>query len=555
MEQYNLAQSLVDAAASVPSRPAIVFTTGRDAAGKAQYSQLTFQQLNQTCDRYAHGLHAYGVRRGDRTLMMVTPGVTFIALVFALIKIGAVPVLIDPGLLRRDRKGFVQCITETEPVNFIGLSRAHLLRLLVPKAFTTVERYVTVGRRWPLGWGGATLDNLLSERQDPFPVAETTTGDEVAVIFTSGSTGIPKGVVFTHGVCKAQLELLRTELGYVDGEVDLPGLYIFSLFDPALRVTTVLPDMDVSKIAQLDPARLVEAIQAHGVTVTNGSPTIYKIVGQYCVDNGIRLPSLKSILTYGAPIPPALIAQYRHILDEDSDIFTPYGATEVLPVTKINGREIESQTAELTEAGRGMCVGRPLPGHTVRVIGITDDVIPEWDASLVLPAGEVGEIAVKGPVVTRSYLHRPVKTAEAKIYEGEEVWHRMGDLGYFDGEGRLWFCGRKRHRVETPKGLMLPVQCEAIFNHHPGALRTAVVGIGELGQQRPVLIVEPDEGKMPASDAERRKFAGELLALGKEHEITQEIEDVLFHPGFPVDVRHNAKIQREKLAVWAAKRA
>lgn len=134
----------------------------------------------------------------------------------------------------------------------------------------------------------------------------------------------------------------------------------------------------------------------------------------------------------------------------------------------------------------------------------------------------------------------------------------MGDLGYVDEKGRLWFCGRKRHRVETAEGLMLPVPCEAIFNRHPGAFRTALVGVGERGQQRPVLIVEPQQGRKPTSPRAKRMFRQELrqelLALGAEHGQTRRIKDILFHPSFPVDVRHNAKIQREKLAVWAAKK-
>jgi acyl-CoA synthetase (AMP-forming)/AMP-acid ligase II len=551
MEPFNVAQTLVEAASRAPFRPAIVFPAGRDRSGRSKYVQLTFQQLNEESDRYAHGLHEYGIAQGDRTLVMVTPGVEFIAVAFALLKIGAVPVFIDPGLLYRDRKAFVQCIAETEPVNYIAVSRAHILRLAFRKAFATVRRYVTVGRRWPAGWGGATLDELRAARREPFPVARTTTEDEAVVAFTSGSTGIPKGVVFLQGMIKAVVALLRGDLGHREGEVGLSGLYIFALLYPALGITTVIPDMDVSKIAGLNPAYLVEAIQTHGVTTTNGSPTIFRIVGQYCVDNEIRLPSMKRILTYGAPIPPSLIAQYRGILDDDGDVFTPYGATEALVFTMISGREIEAHTAELTEQGRGMCVGRPITGHTVRIIRITDDPIAEWDASLVLPDGEVGEIVVRGPVVTRSYLHRPQQTAEAKIYEGGAVWHRMGDLGYFDEQGRLWFCGRKKHRVETAKGLMLPVQCEAIFNHHPDARRTAVVGLGKLGAQRPILIVEPQEGRMPTTQAEKRRFADEMLALGAEHELTRDIGDVLFHPDFPVDVRHNAKIQRTKLAVWA----
>jgi acyl-CoA synthetase (AMP-forming)/AMP-acid ligase II len=201
-----------------------------------------------------------------------------------------------------------------------------------------------------------------------------------------------------------------------------------------------------------------------------------------------------------------------------------------------------------------MCVGRATAGNTLRVIRITDEPLPEWDDDLLLPGGEVGEVVVKGPVVTRLYLNRPEQTAGAKIYEGEEVWHRMGDLGYFDAQGRLWFCGRKSHRVETAEGLLLPVPCEAIFNRHPRVARSAVVGVGARGAQQPVLVVEPLPGEMPRSRAERRAFTEELLALGAEHERTRRIREVLFHPAFPVDVRHNAKIHRLELGRWAEKR-
>jgi acyl-CoA synthetase (AMP-forming)/AMP-acid ligase II len=170
-----------------------------------------------------------------------------------------------------------------------------------------------------------------------------------------------------------------------------------------------------------------------------------------------------------------------------------------------------------------------------------------------LPAGELGEIVVKGAVVTRSYLHRPEQTARAKIEDQDGVWHRMGDLGYFDSRGRLWMCGRKSHRVETPDELLLPVPVEAIFNVHPDVARTALVGIGQLGQQQPVLVVELNSGQTP-SGSEKDRLVKELLALGQAYEHTRSIRDFLFHPSFPVDVRHNVKIQREKLAVWAAQK-
>lgn len=557
MEHYNIARALAEITDRAPFRPAIVFPAGRDRTGRAKYIQLTFRQLNEECDRYAHGLTEYGIRQGERTLMMIRPGVELIAIAFALLKMGAVPILIDPGM---GRKAFLQCVAESEPTAFIGIPLAHVMRVLFPRSFTGIKHAVTVGganipfARWL--WGGVTLQQVRSHRREPFLIAPTRSDDEGGIVFTSGSTGIPKGVIYLHGMFRAQIELLHDEVGYGDAEIDLPGLYIFALFNPALGATTIMPDMDPTRPAEVNPAYLVEAIQTHGVTTSFGSPTIWKRVAAHCLENGIRLPSMKRILMAGAPVPPSLIEQFTHILEE-GDVYTPFGATEALPITMMSGREILADTAQRSDQGEGMCVGRPTRGNTIRVIQITDDPIPEWDESLVLPPGEVGEIVVKGPVVTRTYLNRPEETARAKIQEGDEIWHRMGDLGYFDEEGRLWFCGRKSHRVETPQGRMLPVPCEAIFNHHPDVARTALVGVGPLGEQRPVLVVEPRKGKMPrniwsSSEEARRKFVDELLDLGAQYAHTRPIRDVLFHPSFPVDVRHNAKIGRTKLAVWAA---
>jgi acyl-CoA synthetase (AMP-forming)/AMP-acid ligase II len=581
VDRYNVAQALADVAARVPFRRAIVFPAGRDRSGRAQYTQLTFGQLDELCDRYAHGLSEYGIGLGTRTLLMAHPGIEFIAVAFALLKAGAVPVIIDPGM---GRKAFLQCVAEAEPAALMGIPLAHLLRLVVPQPFRTVQRAVVIdeGHPWMtglwkrLGRDVRTLEEVRSERRDPFPIAPTTTEDEGAIAFTSGSTGIPKGVVYLHGMFRAQIELLHDEVGYEDGEVDLPGLYIFALFNPALGATTIFPDMDPSKPAQVNPAYLVEAIQTHGVTTTFGSPTIWKRVATYCLEHNIRLPSMKRILMAGAPVPPDLIEQFTRIL-AGGDVYTPFGATEALPITMMSGREILAETAELSQQGKGNCVGRPIRGHEIRVIRITDEPIPEWDDSLVLPVGQVGEIAVKGPVVTRTYLNRPHETARTKIVEhgnaddqAPAIWHRMGDLGYFDDRGRLWFCGRKSHRVETSQGLMLPVPCEAIFTH-PAVLRTALVGVGKRGQQRPVLIVQLKEGvrvtssesqvsgqRSQAAEGKTRqeilskdKLVEELLALGAQHEHTRPIRDVLFYPSFPMDVRHNAKIQREKLAIWA----
>lgn len=545
---FNVAQALEEMAQRDPFRPGIVFPAGRDAAGRAKGIQFSFHQLNELCDAYAHGLSDLGLRMGDRVLMMVRPGVELISVVFALLKIGAVPVIIDPGM---GRKAFLQCVAESEPVALVGIPVAHALRRLVPGPFRHLRHSVVVGG--PAFLADVELERLRVTQRGPFETAPTTTESEAAVAFTSGSTGIPKGVVYLHGMFEAQIDLMRDVLGISPGEVDLALLYIFALFNPALGVTTVVPDMDPTKSADVNPAHVVESIMTHGVTNAFGSPTIWKRVAPYCREQGIRLSPLKRVIMAGAAVPPPLIAaMYSDVLAPGAEVITPYGATEAMPLTLITGQEILQETAAHTEVGGGTCVGRALPGIELRVIRITDEPIAEWDETLVVPAGTIGEIAVKGPVVTRLYLNRPEQTALAKIRQGDAIWHRMGDVGYFDTEGRLWFCGRKAHRVETGEQVLFSVPCETIFDRHPAVERTALVGVGPRGAQRPILVVEPKAGLFPKSLAERQRLTLELLGLGAEYAHTRIIRDVLFYPGvFPTDVRHNVKIQSEKLAAWA----
>jgi acyl-CoA synthetase (AMP-forming)/AMP-acid ligase II len=241
------------------------------------------------------------------------------------------------------------------------------------------------------------------------------------------------------------------------------------------------------------------------------------------------------------------------MLADGVQVHTPYGATESLPVTSIGSKEILGETAVRTGEGAGVCVGRPVEGMRAYVIRITDEPIEVWSDQLLVPPGEVGEIVVRGPVVTQGYHNRPEADRLAKIHDlaSGQLLHRMGDVGYLDERGRIWFCGRKSQRVVTPGRTYFTIPCEGVFNVHPAVHRTALVGVPTPGGVRPVLCVErlPEGRKRPEEELRR-----ELLALGARHEHTRDITTVLFHDAFPVDVRHNAKIFREKLALWAARR-
>ncbi len=246
-------------------------------------------------------------------------------------------------------------------------------------------------------------------------------------------------------------------------------------------------------------------------------------------------------------MPAKVLTRFATLLNPDAEIHTPYGATEALPVCSITARELSSQVDN--RPGRGVCIGPPLAGIHLDVIRIDDGPIPLWSEDLRVTVGEIGELVVWGPNVSTEYFGIPEANDLAKIKSPEGIRHRMGDLGYRDEEGRFWFCGRKSQRVITPQGPLFTVACEGIFNEHPKVYRSALVGVGEPPQQIPLLCVELEkEGKKEKGSQQLRQ---EILALGARHPQTKQIQTLLFHPSFPVDVRHNAKIFREQLARWA----
>lgn len=541
----NIAATLPHLARERPGQIAIRCPGSRGSDGFGKYDvALTYAELDARSDAIATGLAKHGIVRGTRTVIMVRPSPEFFLLMFALFKAGAVPVLVDPGI---DRSALKQCLDEAQPEAFIGIPLAHIARLVLGWA-RSANKLVTVGSRF--GWGGTTLAKIERLGAGAGAQLADTQPDEVAgILFTSGSTGVPKGVVYRHRHFVAQIELLRNAFGMQPGGVDLPTFPPFALFDPALGLTSIIPDMDPTRPASADPRKLLHAIRTYGVTQLFGSPALMRVLA----DHGEKLVGVQRVTSAGAPVPPEVVEKIRALLPDEAQFWTPYGATECLPVAVIEGRELQSTRAE-TERGAGTCVGRPVAPNRVRIIAIDDAPIDQWTDGLLVADGGVGEITVAGPTATDSYFNRESATRAAKIREslpdgGERVVHRMGDVGYFDTQGRLWFCGRKTQRLETANGPLYTEQVEPIFNTHPDVKRTALVGVGVQGRQEPVLCYELQAG-VPANRRADVAVALQAIALGHAH--TAGIQRFLCHPAFPVDIRHNAKIGREKLAVWAA---
>ena len=545
----SMARTHGDTAATVVPRGA---RAGLAAATEMRYRIATFAELDARSEAIAAGLAELGVVPGTKVATMVPPTEDFFALIFALLKAGAVPVLVDPGIGVPALKA---CLGEAAPAAFIGVPKAHLARAVLgwcPGAALAVRV------------GGGALGALIPRSGASLAVVEARgrarvasgehravvvgADDLAAVLFTSGSTGTPKGVEYVHRNLAAQVDLIRAAYDIRPGTVNVATFPPFALFGPALGMTTIVPRMDPTKPAKVDPREVRDAVVRFGAMMMFGSPALLDTVSRWGERTGETLPTMATVISAGAPMTPRVLRRLLAMLPVGAEIYTPYGATECMPVTNVRSSEILA----LTQTRAGICVGFPASAVDVGVIRITDEPIAALGAGDFVRPGDVGEVVVRGPNVTRAYHRRDEATRLAKTTWDGALAHRMGDLGWFDADGRLWFAGRKGHRVETAAGTLFSVPVEEVFNRHPSVYRSALVGVGPAGARMPVLWVELE----PGVRATPRLAESILRAADDDAENTgaARVHTVLFHRGFPVDIRHNSKIRREDLAVEATRR-
>jgi acyl-CoA synthetase (AMP-forming)/AMP-acid ligase II len=538
----NAASYLREHSQTQPDTVALRFPATAYSTAAPRWDAVTYRELEAWSDELARGFAQFGISAGEKTLILAKPSLEFYAMLFGLMKVGAVPILLDPGMGLRN---LLKCIAQTRPVAMVALTAVHIIASIIRSPFKSVRRKITVGPR--LFWGGRRLEHCRVTGDSPVELAALDPDDKMAIVFTSGSTGAPKGVVWTQELFRAQVSSVQQMLDMGPGITQVQCFAAFAMQDICWGHTCVIPKMNLAKPATAKPADVVAAIVEHQADSAFASPIVWINLGPYCRTRGIQLHSLNKAITTGAPIPVNVHRQYREILDEGTQFWTPYGATEAIPVTHIATDEILGDTHEKTKKGAGTCVGWPAVGAEVQIIGITEEAISTWSDDLALAQGEIGEIVVRGPQVSREYYECPEANAKAKIQSDAGVMHRMGDLGYFDEKGRLWFCGRKAHRLETVHGLVPAVSVEGIFNDHPKVFRTALVGVGVRGQENPILCVQPKKGVSSWKDED----VAELLQRAAGTRWEGVVAAVLVHKNFPTDARHNSKIRREDLKVWA----
>ena len=531
--------SFLRVAGEKPNEGAV--TNVRSQGGALLLARTTYDALRERVYRYERGLSHLGLQAGDRVVLFVPPGEDFLALSYAIMGRGAIPVFIDPGI---GLENVLHCLEETQPQGFIGVPKSLALRALGRRSFGALRFTVTaIDVALPRV---ATL--ALLKRFAPKPLPAVAAPNTALIAFTSGGTGIPKGVIFTQDNLRAQFAILRASFGLSSG-LDLPLLPIFSLFGVALGAGAVFPPFDFSRPLSLDPELAVRVIQELQVTTSFGSPTLWRKIADYATRKQLLLPSLRTVNMAGAPVSSETLQRVQALLP-NGEACTPYGATEALPVTRVSAAELHCVPCTPAFGGEeGTCVGTPVSGVELRIIRRCSDAIEDIAQTSPLPALEIGEVIVRGPNVSPEYFGRPEATRRAKIRDGATFWHRMGDVGYLDAAGRIFFCGRVAHVVETPARTVYPIPVERVFNAHPDVARSALVRYQE---HDVAVVIEPQSHRIPRNEEEQAQFARELRELGARSSVAAYIHQFFFCEAFPVDGRHNAKIFRDTLARWVA---
>ncbi|WP_298459714.1 alpha/beta fold hydrolase [uncultured Cellulomonas sp.] len=497
--------------------------------------------LARRVDELGRGLLGSGVRPGDRVALLVPPGADLTAVLYACLRIGAVVVVADAGL---GLHGLSRAVRGARPQVVIGVPRA----LAAARALGWSARRIAAG---PLPTGARAalgIDCTLVELADRGRAAaragvsdappEPSADDDAAILFTSGSTGPAKGVAYTHAQLAAMARAVGSTYGIGPGSSLVAAFAPFALLGPALGATCASPDMDVTAPRTLTATALADAVAAVDAAVVFASPAALTSVvadaGRLDDADRRALSGVRLFLSAGAPVPPELLAAVGRIMPA-AEPHTPYGMTEVLPVTDIS-------LAEITAAGDGdgVCVGRPVAGAQVAISAL------DVDGAATGPAGRepgvTGEILVSAPHVMDRYDRLWLTHHAARRDAG---WHRTGDVGHLDREGRLWVEGRLAHVITTPDGVLTPVGLERRAEGVDGVTRAAAVGVGPVGVQTVVLVVE-------TTPAVRRPGLADLdLTARVRAALDVPVAAVLVVDALPTDVRHNSKIERTRLSRWA----
>lgn len=462
-------------AAEHPERIAIVDGKGRS---------ITYGGLLRRIDELAADWA--DIRVGDRVVLAMPLGIDLFASLAALWHRGATVVLPEPAM---GLAGLRHAVRATFPKAYLSQGAVFWALRYLLSELRGVGTHLTVPDRVEGSW--------------PIHGAETTEHTPALISFTTGSTGKPKAIVRTHGFLAAQDAALGELLSHRDGEgADLVAFPVFVLANLGAGRTSVLPCWKPGRTRGID-ARAVAFLETHGVSRLLVPPgAIAPLVAQ-------KAPhGLAAVFTGGGPVLPGHLRALEGWAPK-ADAWTVYGSTEAEPIAHLSRADISAADVEAMRGGRGLLAGRPVPGIDVR---FEDD-----------------EILVAGDHVVRGYLDL-ADAARTKVLHEGRVWHRTGDAGSLDGEGRLWLRGR--HGAKA--GDFYPFEVEVQAREWPGVVDAALAR-GERGE--PILALVGKEG--PGD-----RWAARCAILGVRITRLDRI---------PKDRRHGSKVDQAELERLARK--
>jgi acyl-CoA synthetase (AMP-forming)/AMP-acid ligase II len=533
--ENNVVTFLARAADRVPDRPALIAPGPR---GDDRF--VTFGRLWKEVDRTSVGLSHAGLHAGERAIVMVPMSIELYVILLAIIKIGAVAVFVDPWLRRRQIASFAAF---AQPRAFVGVPRSHILRWL-DRRLLTIPLTVTTGRRWWRIPAGRTLSELRAPAGDG-KIQPVSPDGTALITFTTGSSGTPKGANRTHRFLTAQHEVLSREFPHQDDDVDMAMFPVFALNNLAGGISTVIPKIDFRRVVDLVPEIVSQQISTHGVTTCTASPTFFDCLAKHSGRNEVPFPAPRRILTGGAPVSDRQLRNWQHLWPR-TEIVVVYGSTEAEPVAHMSAGERLAAGDGTPAAAPGYCVGKPSSSVRAKVIRISRERIDlaadgwtDWE----VPQGEVGELVVMGDHVCRDYYRNPEATATEKIRDPSgAVWHRMGDTGYFDSDGRFWLVGRVHSTICRGGELIHPQLVEQTVRADDDRIsQSAALGLpdAELGERLAVVARVAEEDQQ---DAVRQTIEDRLVAAGVPFD-----HIIVTRNPLPVDPRHNAKIDYSRL--------
>ena len=486
---------------------------------------ISFANLLTKVHEYEKKLSNYQLAKGSKVIVAFKPSIDFVACIFSLFKRQLIPIFLDSGL---PLKTLLNSITHINANAIICEKKTYLFSRIKKTPFKSINYF-------------------LSPKLTPYKEKKTKTPPETlensiaAIVFTSGSTGVAKGVLYTHEMFLTQIEIIQKKYNITRDDQDMSIFPLFSLFALCMQASTVILDIDFARLLKNPVNKIINLMNKKKITVSFGSPTMWNKISDYCINHKEQISSIRTIIMAGCAVQIKLLKKIyeNQLIHKSGNIFITYGATESLPVTSIEGREVIKYAEQKSIQGHGTCIGKAISSiNDIAITKYEEIENHDFNKKEILSYNNIGEIIISGPIVSPQYYGLDKK---GKVFQDKKkLWHYIGDMVYIDQNKYYWIGGRKEDIFFYQEQAYYPILIENIFNAHHKVFRSALIQINE----KPIIIIELND---KCDYQAWINIKQELLALGALYAISQSITEFHFYKKFPVDIRHNAKIKRDIL--------